>query len=65
MTLCMRADGYALATRSRLGRDPPPTLLNKVDCAGTESNIAQCTESPNQCIELAAGVICPVQNGIS
>ena len=49
--------------RTNLGRDPPPLVLNSVDCDGTETNIAQCTESSRQCLFHGAGVICPVQNG--
>ena len=52
------ADGYAVATRSRLGRDPPPTLLNEVNCIGTENTISECPESSSLCVRLGAGVIC-------
>ena len=55
-------EGSAVATdRTNLGRDPPPTVLNSVDCDGTETNIGQCTESSHQCLFPGAGVICPVQ----
>ena len=56
-------DGNAVAIeRTNLGQDPPPTVLNSVDCDGTETNIAQCPES-SRCLSPGAGVICPVQNG--
>ena len=59
-------DGYALATRSRVGRDSPPILLNEVNCVGTENTISECPKSSSPCfLSGAAGAICPVQNGNS
>ena len=57
--------GSAVATeRTRLGRDPPPTVLKQLNCVGTETNIAQCTEIDRECLLLpGTGVICPLQNG--
>ena len=60
---CACIDGSAQATRSKIGRNPPPTLLNKLECVGTETNLAQCPEDKGQCIIPGAGIICPVQNG--
>ena len=60
---CACIDGSAQATRSKIGRDPPPTLLNKLECVGTETNLTQCPEDKGQCITPGAGIICPVQNG--
>ena len=59
------ADGYALATDGKLGRNPPPLLLNQVNCIGTENTIAECPKSSRQCRLSGAGVICPVRNGNS
>ena len=53
------AGEYALATRSR------PTLLNEVNCIGTENTISDCPESSGQCLIPGAGIICQVQNGNS
>ena len=55
------ADGYAVATCSRLGREAPPTLLYEVNCDGTENTISECPESIRQCVTPGAGVICPFQ----
>ena len=53
------SDRSSLATKSRLGREPPPTLLNKVNCVGTEDTISECPVSSSQCLAPGAGVICP------
>ena len=43
----------------------PPTVLNRVDCRGTERNITECTHVFNgDCLRSGAGVICPVLNGL-
>ena len=56
----MLADGSALATEDRIGRDPLPTLLNRVNCVGTESSISLCPVDDRVCLSPGAGVICPL-----
>ena len=57
------ADETALATSSSIGLNPPPTLLVRVDCVGTEINISQCPQDiGGTCIKPGAGLICPNGN---
>ena len=52
-----------MATDKVAGRNPPPLLLNRVDCIGTEDNITQCPrDDTHGCLNTAAGVICPKGN---
>ena len=40
--------------------DPPPTVIKKANCVGTEESISQCPQDNNHvCLNLGAGVICP------
>ena len=49
-----------MAIDTRVGSDPPPTVLSEVECVGTEESISQCPHDNNHvCITRGAGVICP------
>ena len=51
-----------VATDTRVGQDPLPTFLTKVDCVGSEETISQCPQDNNHaCLNTGAGVICPIQ----
>ena len=45
--------------------DSPPTLLNRVNCVGTESNITECPVDNRRCVLPGAGVVCPISSGNS
>ena len=49
-----------VAIDTRVERDPPPTVINKVDCVGTEEVISHCPQdNSHMCLNPSAGVICP------
>ena len=48
-----------LVTDKDIGRDPPPILLKRVDCTGTEDDISKCPQDNSVfCRNPGAGVIC-------
>ena len=53
--------GTVVAIDTRVGQDRPPIVIKKANCAGTEESISQCPQDDNhQCLNLGAGVICPL-----
>ena len=46
-----------MAIDTRAGSDPPPTVIKKANCVGTEESISQCPQDNNHvCLNLGAGV---------
>ena len=55
-------DLNAVAIYTRVGIDPLPTFLQRVDCIGSEESISQCPQdNSGECLNTGAGVICPLQ----
>ena len=55
------ADRDVVVTDKDIGRDPPPILLKRVDCMGTEDDISKCPQDNSNsvfCRNPGAGVIC-------
>ena len=60
------ADKSVVVTDEDIGRIPLRTVLMKVDCVGTEDNIAECPQdNEHRCRNPGAGVICPFGNLLS
>ena len=53
------ADRGVVVTSKDIGRDPPPVVLKRVDCMGTEDDISKCPQDNSVfCRKPGAGVIC-------
>ena len=60
-SLCIHhAGGSVVAIHISVEQDPPPIVINKVDCVGTEEVISHCPQDNSHvCLNLSAGVACP------
>ncbi len=60
-TLIANVAGSVVVIDTRVLPGAPPTVLNEVNCVGTEESISQCPQdNSRECYNLGAGVICPI-----